>query len=476
MGTKAPTAPADPQQDADGPPEDLLSGLRLSDDMVQVLLTCTVPDEVEPFIASTMDDFSILGIVKDSQVAKAKAVLTEHAKPGAELVELVLLEGKPQVPTIQGRIAWTRDFFKKGFYVDPETGNVDYRKPAAEAVVSAGDMLAKVEPPVPGEPGRDVFNDIVQPDPPESAIVRAGQHVRGDEDTFYAETDGLVHFAEGVLSVDDVRVVNGSIGLQTGHVDHPGALIVEENIDTGSVVNASGDIQIDGYAEGADITVGGDLVVNGGIIGEEGKKIIVDGNLQARFIKNADIEVAGDVNVVSAVENCTIRCNGTLRVTSGRVVGGDVQAVNGIDADEIGSEAYITTTLTVGHNARLSKLLEEWTTEVEEIEEKLSKVDAAIETLESKTESLNHAQREAMTTAIHQIDGIRFRRDVVKKDVKETKVNAKEHKGILARKRLFPGASVTLGRLTGKVKEEFPGPIRVAVHKGDIGYVRANLR
>ena len=113
-----------------------------------------------------------------------------------------------------------------------------------------------------------MFGKLIPPAAPEPAVVRAGAGVRaeprGDLTCFYAARAGRFRWEDDTIHVDDVYVVQGNVGLATGHVNHPGTVIVHGDVQAGAQLLAGGDVEIKGAIECANVQTGGNLVVEGG--------------------------------------------------------------------------------------------------------------------------------------------------------------------------------------------------------------------
>ena len=346
-----------------------------------MLLTLSVlsPDARHEEIESSLIlELKRIGILEESVHLKALTALRMAKEEGKTISELPILKGAPPIPGEDAKLSWMRDYFAKGFTVDDETGTINFRERLAEDNVQEGEHLADLCPPIPGEEGIDVFGQRLAVHQGRSFRIKTGKGVRIEGQKLVADTDGRIRFSKNTISVDHVLVVEGSVGLGTGNVDHPGALIVKQNIEAESKVSTKGSIDVDGYVEDAEIIAGGDLSVKGGIIGEPGRKIRVKGDVHAKFLKNVDLEADGDVVAINGLEQCTVKTRGRIIVPNGRIVGGETIALMGIDVGEIGSEACVKTYVTTGKDYLLSRRLDEAEAELSTLNKNVEKIEAAI--------------------------------------------------------------------------------------------------
>ena len=213
--------------------------------------------------------------------------------------------------------------------------------------------LARLIPPRCGTPGRDVLGGDINVADPLPATIRVGSNVRVEDQedgstAYYATFDGRIRWADGVLAVDDVYVIKGNVGLETGNIDHPGAVVIEGDIQAGASVTAKGDIIVKGMVEPSNVNASGKLVVNGGVVGRDGFKIELDGGLHAKYVLEATVLTGDDVEVSNEIDRANIKTRGRVVIPKGRITGGHVSARRGIDVGVAGADGLIPTVLSTG--------------------------------------------------------------------------------------------------------------------------------
>lgn len=173
-----------------------------------------------------------------------------------------------------------------------------------------------------------------------------------EERNLFAACDGHVTMIDGKVVVDSVLVITQDIDFATGNIDFVGNIIIHGNITSGFKVYASGDIEIKGSVEAAEVVAGGSIQVRNGII--SGAKGIVKAgqNVYAKFIENSTVEAGGDVLVRDSIMQSVIRSGGSVKVTDRRaiIVGGIIQAYNLVESKTLGSQLATQTIVEVGIN------------------------------------------------------------------------------------------------------------------------------
>ena len=420
--------------------------------------------EAAAFVRERMEKLKVQPLPDEAAVLDA---LTQNQEALLASEEVAVLHGEPPVPPVHGRIEWSRDFFSTDFVMDPKTETVDYRRRVGDPSVASGELLARRIPPEPGEPGVDVLGHPVAPAKPKAANVRAGKQVRHeeDEDAFYAEANGRVRFQGGSLTVDTLYQVGGSIGLKTGHVQHPGALVVSEDILEGSQVRADGDIEVGGTVEFATIKAGGSLFVRGGIKGATPGGIELGGGVKARYIQEARIEAGEDIIAEAEILHSHILTQGRIHAPKARLVGGSVSALAGVDVRQAGSESSARTFIEVGEDPLIGKEEEKIAADADKLEEELAKIRAALLALPKKWEELPPDKREAVqrlrekaTADEARLAEVRASQQMLRE---ESKARAKPE--VIVRQMLYPETTIRIGGVTRRFVDETQGPVRAIV-------------
>ena len=451
----------------------------LSADRMAMLLDCSIPpDGLEEVVLRVRAELTAMKITDEQALNEAVRGVRETGAEQDKLINFVLFEGTPPVPGKDGYIEWGGDFFTKGFVVDPDTGTVDYRQRAAKLSVSAGQLLARIIPPIEGKEGVDALGKVVHPRKPRTVHLRPGANTRydEDEDAFYATADGRVRYAGTLLAVDDIFHVPGSVGLETGHIKHPGALVVAQNIESGSKVEAEGDIEVAGYIESADLVAGGNLLVRGGISGEGGK-LRIGGSVHARFIQNTDIEAGGDIVVEREIDQCAVKCRGEILIPSGRIIGGEAMALKGIEVAQTGSEACVRTSLVTGVDYTVKERIQEKEEDLEQKQAVLKRISTTLAPFRDRNRPIPARNREAVARLLREAKSLTQAVAELEAQIEGIRAESKEDavRRVLVRAKVCPESAFQILGLTLIVREEVPGPLKVAVRDGDIRLLEAHV-
>ena len=255
---------------------------------------------------------------------------------------------------------------------------VDYKDLNLVQNVIEGQVLAKKYDPQMGEDGFTVTGEMLPAAPGVDQPLRVGKNVKlsADGRTATAAINGHVIFEHEKISVEPVYVVNGNVNLKTGNIIFLGSVMVKGNVEDGFSVKATGPIEVTGSVGKAMLESEDNIVVNQGIAGKGGAKIIAGKNLWAKFIENAAVECEGLIVVSDGIINSEVstRRKVICRGRRANIVGGAIRAIEGIYAKVIGSVAGVETIVEVGIDPRKRHEYRDLKVETQRFEQELSEI------------------------------------------------------------------------------------------------------
>lgn len=259
--------------------------------------------------------------------------------------------GKPAVHGTDGRIV---DFFprviEKKITVD-ENNRVDYTSLNFIHNASQGDVICKLIPPTEGEPGRTVQGAEIPARDGKNAVLPKGRHTEIAEDglSLLASIAGHVEFSGRAFQVKPLLDIPGNVDFSTGDINFLGDVCIRGDICSGFTVRAMGNITVGGVVEACTVEAGGDLVVSGGVQGDNVAVIRAQKSIFAKFIENACVYAKESI-CSDCLINCDVYCDGGIEVRSGRmtVIGGALRAAHEVSAGTVGSRAECRTEIVLG--------------------------------------------------------------------------------------------------------------------------------
>lgn len=352
----------------------------------------------------------------------------------------------------------TKDFTPE---IDAD-GNVNYKKLNTIAHVKEGELLAELIPGVEGVSGKDLAGNEIKAKPAKQDRIKFGKNTKisDDKTKLYATVSGLVKIFDGKVVVNNVFEAPNNVGPTTGDLDFEGSIVVHGNVMTGYTLRAKGDIEVLGVVEGATVISGGNIIIHKGVQGGGQGRIEAVGNIQVKFIENAEVLAGGDIHS-EAILHSTVSCKGTITVEGkkGMISGGTVRAGTQISSKILGSHMGTPTLVEVGIDPIL---LEEYTKlkkELPKIVEEAGKLEQVILLLNKRKEvmgQLEEDKQEMYMSAVRNKIFLQNKVNTSQKRLDELQLEVdNRHSGtVRVSGVMYPGVKVGISSLAYYVKNE----------------------
>ena len=424
-------------------------------------------DELIDGVRELMEEKDLQWPAEDTELRERLS----HVLETEETWKVVVLEGTPTVPAVDESVEWTRDFLGEDYQVDPVTGRIDYRERAASRNVVAGETLGRVVGGEPGTPGIDIFGKEVAPRVPKKTPVRTGKNVRLDEATrsFEAEADGRFRLSSNVVHVDQVMEVAGNVGLESGNVEFPGAVIVGGDVEDVAYIKAGGAVTVGNVVGAAEIHSGGAVVVSRGIAGKGKGVVAAEGEVQTGYINNAVVRSDSSVTVISEIVQSDVRVLGPVTVKEGRIVGGQVIALQEVTAAQLGSDASVPTLIAAGEDHTFPDFVAENEGEMAGLRRQCQLIREKIDPLQSRMKQLSHKQREACTELMFSVQEREAQLAAIEKEIDNHRRVAEEHavKRIQVIRKIFPRVTLRIAGVSLEIHEPVTGPVTAVLDESE---------
>lgn len=301
---------------------------------------------------------------------------------------VVALGTKP----VQGKNASIEYMFQTDRKAKPrlkDDGSVDFHHLDNISHVSKGDVLAVLTREDLGSPGVDIYGMQVRPARVERQTLKHGNNIQLSDDglQLISLVDGHVTLEGDRVFVSDNYDVPADVDNSTGDIEYNGSVTIKGNVRTGFSVRASGNIEIFGVVEGANISADGDIILHRGIQGMGKGKLVCKGNLISKFIESADINVEGYIETDTILHsNVIAKGDIYVRGKNGNIMGGKVRSSVLIEATRIGSAMGTTTEVEVGTDPTVASRMSEIKTIITEKTEERTKFDQLVQLMRKKQE------------------------------------------------------------------------------------------
>jgi len=295
-------------------------------------------------------------------------------------------EIKPLVESAQARILKPKK---------REDGSVDMRDLGDIICVKVGDPLVKKIPLTQGKEGYTVTATPLSPEPGNDVELISGEGTSvspKNENVLLSKKVGLPKMIPNGMEVDEVYKIK-NVTVATGNINFTGSVIIDGDVTEGMKVIASGDVTISGFVESAIIEAGGDITIEGGIIGRKHdieKTQVIDvtmsvsvnakGSIYAKYCQYAQIKCGQDVRIENQLLHSSLDVNGRVWVgkadqAQGKLIGGYTKVGTSVHAGIIGATAGSNTIITFERK-------------VVKLKAKIQEVDALAKIESSKTDEL----------------------------------------------------------------------------------------
>lgn len=301
--------------------------------------------------------------------------------------EYLIAKGTP--PTL-GKDAKIQYFFSTNRSLKPkhnEDGSVDYHEMNIISKVEKDQLLARLIPPVPGNPGKNVLGEEIKPKDVQNAKLSFANNIRLSEDgmEIYSEVTGHASLVQGKVFVSGVYEVPADVDNSTGNIDYPGNVNVKGNVKSGFVIRAEGDIIVEGVVEGAQLYAGGQIIVKRGIHGMGKGLLSAKGNVVIKFIESAVVKSGGYIETESIIQS-RVSASTEINVSGGKgfIMGGTVRASTKVSARTIGSSMGTPTNVEVGVEPEKLEYYTKIQQEAKEIGKKIEMIRPVLSTYSEK--------------------------------------------------------------------------------------------
>ncbi|MEN1759421.1 FapA family protein [Anoxynatronum sibiricum] len=265
-----------------------------------------------------------------------------------------------------------------------EDGTVDFKNLDLIENVRQNDLLAEQILPTEGVPGTDVTGKIVPQKSGKPARFQPGKFVELSSDSLQmrALADGQVFIRDGKITVSPVYQVPANVDNTTGNIRFNGKVLVKGNVKSGFVIEADGDIEVEGVVEGAILKSNSNIVLKRGIQGNNQAELYCKGDLIARYIENTKINAGGNVEADCILHSVVYaRRKILIKGKKGLIVGGVVKAGEEIVAQVIGSSMGTQTQIEVGIDPNLKEKYDQAKAKLKETVKNLENLKQTIEIL-----------------------------------------------------------------------------------------------
>ncbi|MFC1614009.1 FapA family protein [Gemmatimonadota bacterium] len=349
---------------------------------------------------------------------------------------------------------------------EDEDGRVNYKDVSFLINVTKGEKICRIFPPVEGKPGLTVTGKTIDPRPGKEIQVPQGENTEINPANplfLFASLSGCVRVNQmELVEVQPFLDIKGDVDYSTGNIFFNGSLKVNGDITSGFKVKVTGDLEVNGCVEDAEVEVEGDVIIKNGFIGHGQGTIRAGGDITLKFVQGQNIICEGDLTVGGEILQGHIEVGGDIHVDGrkGVIIGGEIKTLGSVDSTQIGNSTYTRTEVFAGCTSKLEDRLAEIEKELAELSEKMKKFKECLSNLLLQKKKNQDKFTPDQQTLFDRLKETGLSYQKLQKELEEereqTKNQIEQHQDchIKVNKTVFPGVNIAIGHSHQLVKEQ----------------------
>lgn len=359
-----------------------LCSVTISEDGMEAWLTLEKPEKHFYYREEVLIQYlQEMGVEQGILEETLKGALKEKEYQRAFLVA----EGKPAKNGENGCFEYFFDTDLQAKPVEKEDGSVDYLNMKLFEVAEEGQLLACYHLATKGENGFTVRNQTLKAVDGKNLPPLKGSGFIYDKESqeYRAKIDGRIVFKNNNLKVDPLLIVD-EVSYSTGNIRFRGDVLVKDCVRSGMLVEAMGDVMVNGNVEGASISCGGNVLIKRGATADYKGSIKAGGNVSGRFFEGIVID-AGDSIFSDYYLNCNMHAKKNIIATGrkGSLAGGVACARQEIHVVQLGNKAGLHTIVSMFYENPTGKK-EEYLNQMQALQEEKEILIAEIDRFEKE--------------------------------------------------------------------------------------------
>ncbi len=343
-----------------------LCSLTITEDGMEAWMTLEKPEKHFSYQKETLMQYlQEMGVEQGILEEALTEVLEgkEYRKP------FPVAEGKPAKNGENGYYEYFFDTDLQAKPTEKEDGSVDYLNMKLFEVAEEGQLLACYHSATKGENGFTVRNQIIKAIDGKNLPPLKGSGFDYDRERqkYTAKIDGRIVFKNDNLKVDPLLIVD-EVSYSTGNIRFRGDVLVKDCVRSGMLVEATGDVMVNGNVEGAAIYCGGNVLIKRGATADYKGSIRARGNVSGRFFEGIVIEAESIYS--DYYLNCNMHAEKNIVATGrkGSLAGGLARADQEVRVVKLGNKAGLNTVVSMFYENPAGKK-EEYLREMEALQE-----------------------------------------------------------------------------------------------------------
>lgn len=330
-----------------------------------------------------------------------------------------------------------------------EDGSVDYKSGGKTRLIKKGDMIMRIQPPGEGQNGVSVKGKRIQALVGKPAVFPriANTVIIDDGSALVSKIDGHIYFEDNRFIVESLLVISGNVDGTVGNVEYGGDVRIEGDVQDGFQVKASGNIQVMGMVEDAQVYSGGSITVGKGMNGNNTGVLDAKNDVRSKYLENCIVRCGGDIYADSIIWS-DIFCKGNMHVTSQRgvIIGGKCVVLGNIEAQTIGNASRRPIEIVLGSPPDILSRRDKLEMELTSVQAELANAIKDLAYLEARITSLSDERQQIYKQ-------LRLRKPILQMKERKLTQNLAEvyqmiseaHKSMILCDQIYPPAKISIG-------------------------------
>lgn len=303
---------------------------------------------------------------------------------------------------------------------------------------------------------------------------KVGKGVEQGEQEIVATMNGRLDLNDTAISVQNKFLIQHIDDCVDGEVKFFGNVEVAEEVIEHFAIHAGENIRVHGSTESADLTAGGEIIVEGAIAGQGVAKIKAKKLVKAQNVNQAEVFCEHDCEFLSGALHCTVHAHGKLVVDDGPITGGFSYGATGVEAKQLGGSSGVVTTVVAGFCRDVPKSLDIVVEELKEIQGRMKSVSERLQTYVKNPElfkQMNNEDRMRVKAMNQQMKEMKTRYIKLGAWLSDHDLQACEKAKVSVQGIIYPGTFIKINNYGFEVKEE----MRHVIFRSDFKMGKLNI-
>jgi uncharacterized protein (DUF342 family) len=362
----------------------------VSDDEMQATLSLSPPvgGALGVSTEQVLEECGRLGITHGLDRRSIEEAVNRTADGGDSVENMIIARGEPPVNGENGSITFHVVRASGSAVKQRGDGSVDFKNLDRVTSVREDQLIAVMKRETAGKKdGRTVTGQVRKAQNGRPVKLEVGANIRTDDKgtgvEYHSKINGQLFTDGKKISVEPVLVIEGDVGPKTGNIKFSGTVHVTGSVlDTYNVFSKK-DIIVEGSVGNCVVKTDGSLTVLSGITGKNKGKVLVQGDVTAKFAENSNIEAGGSIFIQRAALNCRLTAGSRVVAVEekGQIVGGEIRATEGVEVKILGNDSEHRMEVKVGSNFSVEGKIAELQNKIQSYDRALKKIALILDKL-----------------------------------------------------------------------------------------------